>query len=418
MLEYLNNYLKNKKVLIFGYGREGKSTFNTIKDMNCDITIGDENTINNVEGYKTISNFNQDDLNNYDIVFKSPGIVLKKDIKELSCVITSQTNIFLSVYRDQIIGITASKGKSTTTSLMHHILRENGFKSLIAGNIGIPMFELISEIDKDTKIVLELSCHQMEYATVSPHISILLNLYEEHLDHYGTKEKYWAAKQNIYNYQTNNDYLIINPVNKPLNYKGHLYLIDPSILPFNKIEDVSNLRGEHNKFNIAAIYLVCKLFNINDEQFINSLKTFIPLEHRLEYVGKYNDIDYYNDSISTICESCIQALESINNIETILIGGMDRGIDYTPLINYLNNHHIGNIVLMYESGLRIKDKLNNTNNIVYFNDLYKAFEYSKNNTSKGKAIVLSPAAASYGYFKNFEERGTIFKQLVKGDYHG
>ena len=162
------------------------------------------------EGYQSC-------LDDFDIVFKSPGIVLDKSPSQLRCEVTSETQIFFTVYREQIIGITGTKGKSTVTSLIYHILSHSGLDAHIAGNIGIPVFEIADAMKPDSIVVCELSCHQLEYMTVSPATAVFLNLYEEHLDHYGTMENYYNAKKNIYLHQKPNDTLIINSAIKPDN---------------------------------------------------------------------------------------------------------------------------------------------------------------------------------------------------------
>jgi len=421
MYKILDRITKDKNILILGFGKEGKSTLTALEKVNTfkSITIADINDIG-INSYKKICGDNyQDTLDDYDVVFKSPGIVLKNPYENYKCLITSQMDVFLECYRKQCIGITGSKGKSTTTSLTKHMFEYCGYDTLLAGNIGIPVFDLVDNIKKDSVIVLEISCHQLEYIRFNPHISVLLNIYQEHLDHYGTFEKYKEAKENIYKYQDKNDYLIVNPINKPKLFKckSHIKKIGSCFMPFTSLNDFEcKLKGDHNYFNCEAINEIAHIYKIKPSNFVASIMTFEPLEHRLEYVGNKNGIDYYNDSISTICESCISAVNSVHNIETILIGGMDRGIDYSPLVNFLKKGYVKNIVCMYDSGKRIYDELMKLNlkklNIVYVDDLSKAFLYAKDNTSKGNAIVLSPAAASYGYFKNFEERGRAFKQMV------
>ena len=145
-----------------------------------------------------------------DVVFKSPGIVLERPENEYRCSILSQTEVFFQCFRDQIIGITGTKGKSTVTTLLYHLLKQAGMDALLVGNIGIPALDHMEEVKPDTRIVFELSCHQLEYMTVSPHIGILVNIHEEHLDHYGTMEKYVEAKQRIFRNQKKDDILILS----------------------------------------------------------------------------------------------------------------------------------------------------------------------------------------------------------------
>ena len=408
-----------------GFGREGKSTFKLLQDVGSysKLAISDIKASNfpECENVTFISGENYlDVLDDFDIVFKSPGIVLPKDFCEYSCQITSQTEVFLSRYKKQVVGITGTKGKSTTSSLLYHILSHNNLNCLFAGNIGIPVFDIIDDICDDTIVILELSCHQLENIKVSPSVSIFLNLYEEHLDHYGTFQKYANAKKNIYKNQTSEDYLFCNPNILPSKTEcaSNVVAIDIGDLPPNISENATQLNGEHNLFNIAAIYQVCKLFNISCDDIAKHISSFKPLAHRLEFLGNTNGVDYYDDSISTSAESTISAIKSVANVGTVLIGGMDRGINYSPLINYLLEHELDEVVFMSDAGKRIFDIVNPIQDksvgtrFSWFPNLITAVEFAKKATKKGKACLLSPAAASYGEFKNFEERGDVFRKLV------
>ncbi len=203
MIERIRPWVQGKKVLILGFGREGKSTWNVLKKLDCCSFVDVADMAEAKEKPEGIRNWiagpdYQKCLNEYDVVFKSPGVVLEKPVQSYSSQILSQTELFFQCFRDQIIGITGTKGKSTITTLIYHLLKEAGMDTILVGNIGIPVFDHMEEVGEDTKIVCELSCHQLEYMTVSPHIGILTNLHEEHLDHYGTLEKYIQAKRHIY----------------------------------------------------------------------------------------------------------------------------------------------------------------------------------------------------------------------------
>ena len=439
--EYLKEYTENKSVCVLGFGREGKSTFGMLNKY-CSpksVTIADLNNIdrnvNNIpdsveiisgEGY-------QETLNRFDIVFKSPGIVLNHQPSELNCEISSETQVFFTVFRSQIIGITGTKGKSTVTSLTYHILKESGKDCRIAGNIGIPVFDIADSVNDDTIVVCELSCHQLEYMTVSPHIAVFLNLYEEHLDHYGTMENYYNAKKNIYLHQQEVDWLYCNYDIIPDRVSSMTVSMSSTVpdanvyveggvvhgtssefrIPTDKIK----LLGIHNHYNIGVVYELCSYFEVSDEDFEKALCTFSPLSHRLEYVDTVKGISWYDDSISTACATAIEALKSIPEPATILIGGMDRGIDYSDLVDFLS-HFTVNVICMETSGKRVYDMIQSAGNFTspervhYAQHLDEAVKLASEITPEGKSCVLSPAAASYGIFKNFEERGDAFKKLV------
>lgn len=426
MIELLSSIVKGKKVLILGFGKEGQSTYKLLSRLNTcgrlDISdikrpqyrFGPDTEIYSGDTY-------MDCLDSYDIVFKSPGVILPKDIHEYKCKITSQTEVFLAAYNRQVIGITGTKGKSTVSSLLYHVMSNSGVKCILAGNIGTPVFDVIENIDKDTVIVLELSCHQLEYCNYSPATAVLLNIYEDHLDHYRSFEDYKKAKKNIFLHQRPTDTLYCGDDVMLENGEvaSRVFFINSDILPFKSFESIGNvkLKGQHNLKNCAFVYIISKNFGVSDEEFISLLQTFRPLKHRLEYIGTKHGVEYFDDSISTTVESTINAIKSIENVETVILGGMDRGIDYNPLIKFLLKSKLKNIILMYESGKRIYELFQNeagshNKKIIYCSDLQEAAITAQNVTSKGSACLLSPASASYGHFKNFEERGDAFKHLL------
>ena len=294
----------------------------------------------------------------------------------------------------------------------------------------------MDSIKEDTIIVCEFSSHQLEYVSVSPETAVFLNIHEEHLDHYGTMEKYIAAKKRIYCYQEEDDVLFCNQLFLPEKGEKHGRLISvgseeaPDILIGEDYIDVHGARldipadgirllGRHNYFNIGMAYGVCSRFGVSDGEFIGGLVSYKPLPHRLQRIGEVAGVIYYDDSISTICDTAIQALTSVSNAGSVLIGGMDRGIDYGELIDFLSKDSVENIILMYATGKRIYDEIMNREKgfdrperLVLTDTLEEAVEKAKELTRPGMACILSPAAASYGYFKNFEERGDRFRELV------
>lgn len=445
--------LKDKKIIILGFGIEGKSTYNFIRaDLpNQFITIADSNidlAQNNpfLNDDKNISLVLGDDyfngLEQYDLIIKSPGVCIKDlDIPVLRSKLTSQAELFLKYFTKNTIGVTGSKGKSTTSSLIYHIIKEHGADVRLLGNIGTAIFEDIKQVNDDTIFVLELACDQLTYVDHSPHIGIWLNVFQEHLDHFNTYQDYIDAKTNIYKYQSKDDYFIYNDDNQELldnvidpkankytfsisnSKKGkdnYLFLEGEELFisknkQVNKLFNINesrNLIGKHNLNNIMAAFAVADIYHYDNESVIKSIKTFKTLPHRLEFIGTFNDVSYYDDSISTIPESCIAAIETIPLVDTIIIGGKDRGIDYTKLIDYINNNNVGNVICMPTSGHLIADQVTN-NNIIKVADLKEAVEQAVKVTKKGHACVLSPAASSYGFFKNFVERGNEFQRLVK-----
>ena len=428
MRKYIKELVENKNVLILGFGREGRSSYALISNVGgySHLDIADMNDIKDgfLPSTRVISGQNYlNVIDDYDIVLKSPGIVLPKDISEYKAMITCEIDLFLKVYGKQTLGITGTKGKSTTTTLLYHTLKTAGRSVILAGNIGIPVFDIIDEITSDTLMVVELSCHQLEFNHYAPHIAALLNLHEDHLDHYGTFDKYCNAKRHIYENQTAEDYIFILEEFAPSNdsIPGIKHFVQASDLPFTTWEEVGpnvRLKGNHNLINAAFAYDMAKLCDVSDEDFISALQTYETLPHRLQKVAEINGVEYYDDSISTTVEAAISAMEAIQNCGVILLGGMDRGIDYEALVAYLKDSMVPEIVFMYDSGKRVLDMLSEVaspdrlSHVHYIPELKEACQFAKDNVKAGQAVVLSPAAASYGFFKNFEERGDKFKEYI------
>ena len=446
MIEKIEPWIKGKRILLLGYGREGQSTWNVLRrlgtyealdiaDLKAPAALPEDGTV-----WHTGPDY-QKCMDDYDVVFKSPGIVLERPENEYRCSILSQTEVFFQCFRDQIIGITGTKGKSTVTTLLYHLLKQAGMDALLVGNIGIPALDHMEEVKPDTRIVFELSCHQLEYMTVSPHIGILVNIHEEHLDHYGTMEKYVEAKHHIFKNQRPDDILICNVQCLPeegtcpsgliragmdgsgkeldvvqeqdgtwVHFRGKSFCI-----PTDEIK----LLGQHNYFDIGVAYGVCSILGMDDQVFARGLKTYEPLPHRLQYIGEREGVKYYDDSISTICDTTIQALKTLKDTDTVLIGGMDLGIDYRELIEYLSDCQVPHIILMEATGKRIYQEIHkyypefkNRARLILAEHLEDGVKRARQITRPGTSCVLSPAAASYCIFRNFEERGETFSRLV------
>ncbi len=385
----------NKRILIWGYGREGRSTEEFLK--RCATPASVEIFEGKREGI---------DEDKYDYIVKSPGIVMEEDHPKY----TSQTQIFLEAHRDHVIGITGTKGKSTTSSLMFHVLSEcTDRKVLLLGNIGEPCLDYYDEVDENTLVVFEMSCHQLCHTTVSPHVGVYLNLFEEHLDYYKTMEKYFTAKGHVATYQEPGDFFFVGE-----NVPAIETPAKKTVLSFDRVPMVTlKLLGDHNRYNANVVFRVAtEVYGANPEAVYASLASFDGLAHRLQYIGELNGIAYYDDSISTIPNATIQALRSVPNAYTVFVGGMDRGISYENLIAFMREHGEFRYICSYESGKRIYDEVSDLAYVYYEETLEQAVALAKTITPAGKAAILSPASASYGYFKNFEHRGEMFREYV------
>jgi UDP-N-acetylmuramoyl-L-alanine---L-glutamate ligase len=451
--------LAERKVLILGFGREGQSTFRYIRhhfqglpigiaDRDSDLTQKTGDLLNAPGLNVHLGDNYLDSLADYGLIIKSPGIGLPADQGiNPGTILTSQTQLMLRAYHRQIIGITGTKGKSTTSSLVHHLLKTSGIKSILVGNIGLPPFDYLDQVDKETRIVFEMSSHQLENSLLAPHISVLLNLFPEHLDRYASLEDYYSAKMRILAGQLDGDIFIYNEdipgISERINtlkarrryfsfssgfhMKDGCYLSDDYIMlsqegkdeSFIKVTDDFPLKGKHNRMNMMAAILAARIAGAADEYIRNGLKTFQGLEHRLEFTGEYKGIKFYNDSIATIPEATIAAVRALPATDTLILGGFDRMLDYSALIDFLNQSQVRNFIFLGRAGERMlagfKTVRKDEKKLFVALSMQEAIEIAFKETGKGKICLLSPAAASYDSYKNFEERGHLFKKIARGD---
>ena len=425
MIDSICRRLSGKRILIAGFGREGKSTLRFLQQYMPEAIVGiadkNETAFQDIDKERYNLYFGDEYLkasSDYDVVIKTPGISVK-DIDIDFSKITSQTDLFLEAFHNQVIGITGTKGKSTTSTLIYHLIKESGNDVILAGNIGIPILDCVNDINERTIIVYELSAHQLQFINRSPHVGILLNVFEEHLDHFGTFEKYKDAKVNVLRYMSDDDVAVVNnDLYRAVSRQLSAVSVDFENYSFDDYninwEDIP-LLGEHNKMNIKAALCACKSYGLSIEDLVPHLYTFKSLEHRQEYVGIFKGVKFYNDSISTIPQATIAALKTIKNVNFLLLGGFDRGIDYEPLVTYLKENPLPYILITGQAGQTIKDKLQTAEykgNILEYTDMESAFVMMKQYAKSGDVCLLSPAAASYDRYKNFEERGRIFKEFA------
>ncbi|MFZ1720409.1 MAG: Mur ligase family protein, partial [Candidatus Moraniibacteriota bacterium] len=374
-----------ESVLILGYGREGAVTERYLQKYFPHLRIGiaDEQLSKNY-----LSEQQQ-----YDLVVKTPGIARGK----VTVPYTTATNIFFSQNKNFTIGVTGSKGKSTTVSLIYEVLKEAGKKVRLLGNIGTPMLEvLLGEIDPEEIFVIELSSYMLDDIEYSPNIAVLLNLFPDHMDYHGGVEPYYAAKRRIFQFQKPGDTAIEGPVTEPL--------------PLDRSE--LTLLGDHNFQNIQAAVKVARLCKVSDDAIARALRNFKPLPHRLEHLGTFRGIDFYDDAISTTPESTIAALRALGHVDTIFLGGSDRGYDFHELETVLREFGIRNIVLFPESGARILSSHDGFN-ILETKSMEEAVAFAFEHTEQGKICLLSTASPSYSLWKNFEAKGDEFAHFVR-----
>ena len=371
--------LENKKIIIVGFGREGKNTYKTLKKLfpKKPIALADKEKIKSNEKEIYSGEKYLDNLKDYDIIIKTPGIPYKT-IKEKAgnAKITSQTQLFLENCPGKVIGITGTKGKSTTSALIYKILKASFKNVKLVGNMGKPCLSYL--------------------------------LAARHLDYYKTYFKYFNAKKNITRFQYKNDFFVFNPTFEEIkNIKTKAHKI-----PIRETFSKKNI----HKDNIGASIAVAKTFGLTEKEIKKRINEFETLDSRIEFVGNFNGINFYNDSLATIQEATIFALSQVENIETLILGGLDRGVKFNKLTKEIKKKKIKNIILFPNTDKKIYKDLKNENINFFFTDnMKRAVLIAKQNTKKGNSCLLSPAAPSYNLFKNYKDRANQFKKYVKNE---
>ncbi|MBK9291043.1 MAG: UDP-N-acetylmuramoyl-L-alanine--D-glutamate ligase [Bacteroidetes bacterium] len=424
MTETIIRRLENRHILILGFGREGRSTLSFLinQQIPCQVSIADRQTpdpetLEYLRNKQINCHFGPDYLmfeQDFDLVIKTPGIPTSLIPQKLIPKLSSQTDLFLEAFGPQTIGITGTKGKSTTSSLIHHLLKTNGKPALLTGNIGIPCFDIISHITPGTQIVFELSAHQLEHVHNSPHIGLLLNIFAEHLDHFGSFENYARAKLNLLAFMTGEDVAILpsgleNLIGPQFSAQTHFYDKLAFELP------ALRLKGAHFGDLARAALLAVQAVGMEMATASGALTSFAPLPHRLEPIGPVDEVLFVNDSIATIPEATQAALKTYTP-DFLILGGFDRGIDYQLIAETLKTHKVGHVLVMGAAGRRMGQLIQQAlpdQHLHEVENLDQAFELIASLARPGQLVLLSPAAASYDQFKNFEHRGQRFCELAR-----
>lgn len=412
--------LKGKKILILGFGREGQDTFlflrkkllrKNFKDVQIGIADQNENALQTTPK-NTAIHLGKSYLKaipNYDVVIKSPGIPNSEVLKYLAKnqTLTSQTDMFLENCEGTVIGITGTKGKSTTSSLIYEVLTKGGVKAHLLGNIGKPVLSDLAKQSPEDVFVYELSSFQLENLRESPHIAVLLNIYPEHLNHHGSFDAYVKAKTNITKYQKETDFLIYNSK-------------DPLVSRIAKTSKAQKLPFIYKKSSHSWIAsseparIIGKLFYIKETTIEKAIQNFKPLPDRLERVGKYKGITFYNDSLATIPEATISALDTLGlDVQTLIAGGFDRGIKFEKLGKRIQQSKVKALILFPTTGKKILQAIKKPPQHFFAKTMEEAVRLCYAHTQKGKISLLSPAASSFNMFKDYKDRGDQFKKFVK-----
>lgn len=437
---------KKKKIAIAGFGVEGRAVFDYLKKHGFkNVTVFDEK-----KSGKSIKNtFNFD---SYDIIFRSPGI--HKDHPKLikagnkGKIITSATRLFFEMCPSKIIGVTGTKGKGTTSTLLYKILKKAKKDVYLGGNIGKCPLYFLDSLKKNSIVVLELSSFQLHDFDKSPHISIVLKTTSEHLDYHKDREEYLQAKESIVKYQSENDAVIVNidydyykrfisltPANKLMVSRSRP-VENGAYIQKNKIVTVKNkktaalcdikdvgLTGPHNLENILAAAAAAQFLSVSIKAMKEVIKEFKGLPHRLEFIREINGIQFYNDSFSTTPDTCIAAIQSFEKPLTLIAGGSEKYADYFDLGKaVILQKNLKNVILMGETAGNIEKAIKNAlmksakklqQKIIRAKDYKEAFKKAFDNTKKGGIVLLSPASASFDMFRNYKHRGDTYRKWVE-----
>lgn len=438
---------ENKKIFILGMARSGYEAAKLLSDYNNEIIVTDgkeqdSSLVSELEslGVKVVITGDQLSLldDSFDYVIKNPGIKYDNPVvvkaKELGIKVINEIEMAYSFLDKSvnIIGVTGSNGKTTTTTLISEFMKNSFDNVYLGGNIGIPLSNFVRDIKPNSYLVLEISDHQLcDMYDFKTNVSVLTNITPTHLDFHKSYEVYQMTKKKIFNNHTSDDLAVINKddevsmkitddIKSTKVYYGHdktnLAYYDEEGIYYDgklviKLDDII-LKGKHNYQNIMGAIIAVKKYGVTDEVIQKVLKEFKGVEHRLEYVDTINGVTYYNDSKATNCVSTITALNSFDKPTILLLGGYDRGHSFHDLDNSMKN--VKCVVCFGETKNRIEEFCNDLNIKCYKNDTLKeAMNVVKDICTPGDVVLLSPACASWDQYDKFEDRGDEFKKLVR-----
>lgn len=463
-LDKFKENIKGKKVAVLGIGISNIPAIKYLVELGAKVSARDkkEKLHDSVDMLKNIGvefvlgdNY-LENLENYDYIFRSPGIKpftyeIEKAVELGNTILTSEIEKVIELAPCKVIGVTGSDGKTTTTTLIAKFLEQAGYKVWLGGNIGTPLFSKLDEMKKEDVVVLELSSFQLMTLDKSPHISVITNISPNHLDYHKDYNEYIMSKANIFLSQNKNDILVLNKdCNITNNYlkiiedrnidtnirafsvendvKKGVYLKNNYIVSniFGKNEKICNIKdvklvGIHNLANICAA--ATAIYDLVDKNDIKTVVTsFGGVEHRMELVAQKSGVKWYNDSIGTSPTRTIAGLKSFNDKVILIAGGYDKNIPYEPLSPYILEK-VKHLILIGKTATKIRNaviaeakkkevELKEILDIVEFNTLEECVNYANKIAKENDIVVMSPASASFDMYKNFEERGNHFKRLV------
>lgn len=446
---------ENKKILILGFARSGYEAAKVLIKRGNEVYLNDSKQEEKVDqakkkeledlGVKLIFGSHPDDLldASFDYLIKNPGVpidhkyVLKA--KELNVKVINEVEMAYHLLPENvsIIGITGTNGKTTTTTITHEIMKK-AYKDRVhlAGNIGYPLSSIVNQVKENDIIVMECSCQQGEnFIDFHPHVGVMTNLSEAHIDFMKTYEHYKDTKSKMFENQTENDIAILNYDNPDVmdrlkNIKSEkkyfstkeekdcylkdncIYYKDEKIIALDDIK----IKGMHNVENCMAAIMVVKEYNVSNEIIKEVIENFKGVEHRLEYVDTVNGVDYYNDTEATNIKCCQIALNSFNRPIILFLGGLERGQDFNELTPYMKN--VKAVIAIGQCRERVEEYAKKINKDVYvYEHLSDGFDKTNEIVERNDVVLLSPASASWDQYKECEERGAEFKKKVSDLKH-
>ena len=445
--------LKGKKVLVVGLGKSGLAAALFLRRRGAQVTVSDvrsaealakdipallEEGIMVEAGGHGLLTFRRQDL-----IVVSPGVPLDTpelaQVKRFGLPVIGELELAARFLKGKSVAITGSNGKTTTTSLLGEILEAAGFPTLVGGNIGVPVVALIEESTDETWSVLEVSSFQLESTEqFRPNIAVILNITPDHLDRHGTFENYALAKERIFAAQTAGDFAVLNADNDraaaaaPRStaqvywfsmehsvergawvQEGHIVYrpgkdaATESIIPLTGIP----LKGEHNVENVLAAVCAARLAGAPVEPIRRAIENFKAVEHRLEYVGTLNGVEFYNDSKATNVDATAKAIAAFNTPVHLILGGKDKNSDYTQLSDLLRAH-VRAVYTIGSAAAKIESHLRGVVPLHSCETLDKAVSAAASAAHPGEVVLLAPACSSFDQFESYEHRGRVFKELV------
>ncbi|MDP2642926.1 MAG: UDP-N-acetylmuramoyl-L-alanine--D-glutamate ligase [Candidatus Peregrinibacteria bacterium] len=451
---------QRSKIAVLGYGIEGKAMVKyllahayfdvTICDRNVD--LGDEIP----DGVSTILGANYlENLTDFDVIFRSPGIkYLEPAIqfaKENGAEISSPMAFFVDICPCRMVGITGTKGKGTTATLIYEMLKNEGVSAYLGGNIGESPMDFLDNLTKDSVVVLELSSFQLQDMIKSPHVAVILNTTIDHLDYHADKDEYLRAKESILAHQNKDCLAILNKDYEYVKYYNELvkgevkfvsvhkkvedgaFVKDGEIFyaeygDVEKVCDLSDIAlvGKHNFENVLPAICAAKEFGVPFEVMKETIKSFTGLPHRLEFVKEVDSVKYYNDSFSTTPETSMAAVDSFDVPTVLIAGGFDKGLHYKDwALKVLLKPNLEVVILLGHTADRMEQDLSEAEEklgeaqgsptkILRVNNIHEAVVLASKEAKKGGIVVMSPGSSSFDLYANYKERGKKFMEEVKG----